>query len=155
MKLSRFTFLTRCTQSLSLNCRIELHFQNLQEIPPSSPKLTHAQTFDRSVGKKHINCVYQWGRGEDFCTDQSSIPLPPLKIKWSLPKNVPFCTFITLTAHSLTLFQSRNSQNKNFVQSYWPQFLPSKKKNTTELYLSPQSVLLPGYLIVLQIRREF
>ena len=25
----------------------------------------------------------------------------------------------------LTLFWNRNKQNKNFVQSYWPQFLPS------------------------------
>ena len=25
----------------------------------------------------------------------------------------------------LTLFRNRNKQNKNFVQSYWPQFLPS------------------------------
>ena len=49
----------------------------------------------------------------------------------------------------MTLFRNRNKQNKNFVQSYFPQFLPSSKKNTTELYLSPWSLLLTKYLIVL------
>ena len=54
MKLSRFTFLTRCTQSLSLNCRI----QNTQEIPPSCLLLTHAQTFERGV--RAINAPSHW-----------------------------------------------------------------------------------------------
>ena len=55
----------------------------------------------------------------------------------------------------LPLFWNRNKQNKNFVQSYWPQLLPSSNKNTTKLYLLPKSFLSTRYLIVLWIKREF
>ena len=78
--------------------------------------------FTRMPGKSEICLVRTVA--EDSCTVQLRVVLHTVS---AVEKKQHFCMEYmseVLGRTQLTLFRNWNKQNKTFVQSYWPQFLP-------------------------------